>query len=66
MSPDLKELLALLNLRDVRYLVTGGYAVAAHGSPRYTKDLDLWIDREVEPDRAMIEQVLNKTDKSAC
>ena len=44
MSPDLKELLALLNSREIRYLVTGGYALGAHGSPRYTKDLDLWVD----------------------
>ena len=44
MSPDLKELLALLNSHEVRYLVTGGYALAAHGSPRYTKDLDVWVD----------------------
>ena len=48
MSPDLKELLALLNSHEVRYLVTGGYALAVHGSPRYTKDLDLWIDAEPE------------------
>jgi len=28
----------------VRYLVIGGYALAFHGHPRYTKDLDIWID----------------------
>ena len=28
----------------MRYLVVGGFAVAAHGFPRYTKDLDLWLD----------------------
>lgn len=44
MSPHLRELLALLNSREVRYLVIGGYALAAHGAPRYTKDLDLWVD----------------------
>jgi hypothetical protein len=27
----------------VRYLVVGGYAVAFHGHPRYTKDLDVWV-----------------------
>jgi hypothetical protein len=31
----------------VRYLVVGGYAVAIHGHPRYTKDIEVWI----EPDR---------------
>jgi hypothetical protein len=33
----------LLNEHEVRYLVVGGYAVAAHGYPRYTKDLDVWV-----------------------
>jgi hypothetical protein len=27
----------------VRYLIIGGYAVAYHGFPRYTKDIDIWI-----------------------
>lgn len=33
-----------LNDNNVRYLVIGGYALAFHGHPRYTKDLDIWID----------------------
>jgi predicted nucleotidyltransferase len=40
---DFKEFLECLAGRDVRYLVVGGYAVAAHGHPRYTGDLDLWV-----------------------
>jgi len=32
-----------LNKNEVRYLVIGGYAVAYHGYPRYTKDIDFWI-----------------------
>jgi len=43
LNPDFKEFIALLNKNNVRYLVVGGYAVAFHGHPRYTKDLDLWI-----------------------
>jgi hypothetical protein len=34
----------------VRYLVVGGYAVALHGHPRYTKDIDIWI--ELTPENA--------------
>lgn len=47
-NEDLKEFIKLLNANQVKYLVVGGYAVAFHGYPRYTKDLDfwLWIDRE--------------------
>ena len=40
---DFEELLAILNAREVRYLVVGGYAVAFHAQPRATKDLDLWV-----------------------
>jgi len=29
--------------REVRFLIVGGYALAAHGHPRATKDLDVWI-----------------------
>ena len=28
----------------MRFLVVGGFAVAVHGIPRYTKDLDIWIE----------------------
>jgi hypothetical protein len=41
---DFKEFVESLNANEVRYLVTGGYAVALHGHPRYTKDLDIWVD----------------------
>jgi hypothetical protein len=34
----------------VKYLVVGGYAVALHGHPRYTKDLEIWI--ELSPENA--------------
>ncbi len=43
LSKDFKEFIALLNNHDVQYLIVGGYAVAIHGYPRYTKDLDIWI-----------------------
>lgn len=43
LNPDFKEFIQLLNANEVRYLVIGGYAVAFHGHPRYTKDIDIWI-----------------------
>ena len=43
LSPDFKEFLQLLNKNDVRYLVIGGFAVAFHGYPRFTKDIDIWL-----------------------
>jgi predicted nucleotidyltransferase len=40
---EFREFLKLLNSGGVEYLVVGGYAVAFHGHPRATGDLDLWI-----------------------
>ena len=42
-DPDFKEFIESLNKNGVDYLVVGGYAVAFHGYPRYTKDMDVWI-----------------------
>ena len=44
LNQDFKEFLQSLNNNGVRYLVIGGYAVAFHGYPRYTKDIDIWIE----------------------
>lgn len=43
LNPDFKEFIQLLNAHSVRYLVVGGYAVAFHGYPRNTKDIDIWL-----------------------
>ena len=43
LSPDFQEFLASFVSRDVRFLIVGGYALAVHGHPRYTKDLDVWV-----------------------
>lgn len=43
LNPDFKEFIQSLNDNHVRYLVVGGYAVALHGHPRYTKDIDVWV-----------------------
>jgi predicted nucleotidyltransferase len=44
LSQDFKEFIQSLNANDVQYLIIGGYAVAVHGHPRYTKDLDVWLE----------------------
>jgi len=43
-NSDFRDLLRDLNAAGVRYLIVGGYAVMVHTEPRYTKDLDLWIE----------------------
>jgi hypothetical protein len=44
MNPDFLDLLRAFAAADVRFLVVGAYALALHGRPRATGDLDLWID----------------------
>ena len=41
---DYEELLGLLNRHEVRYCIVGAYALALHTKPRYTKDMDLFVD----------------------
>ena len=48
MNSDFKELLKIFAETKVKYLIIGGYAVAKHAEPRYTKDLDIWIDNSSE------------------
>jgi predicted nucleotidyltransferase len=45
---DFKEFLRLLRSNGVKYLLVGGYAVAVHGYPRSTVDMDIWIEQETE------------------
>jgi hypothetical protein len=59
LSKDFKEFAVLLNSIGVEYLVVGGYALAAHGHPRYTGDLDLWI-RPVGPNVAKLLEALRQ------
>ena len=54
MNKDFKEFVQLLAAHDVHYLVVGGYAVAYHGHPRYTKDLDIWIEATAKNAKRLI------------
>jgi hypothetical protein len=53
MNSDFKDLLRIFNEHEVRYLVVGGYAVIKYTEPRYTKDLDLWVETSSENARAV-------------
>ena len=52
---DFADFLRLLNERNVRYLVVGGYAVAYHGYPRYTGDLDVFVEASPENAAKLVE-----------
>ncbi|MBI1747648.1 MAG: hypothetical protein HYR55_13840 [Acidobacteria bacterium] len=50
MQPDFRELLVLFNAHHVEYMIVGGYALAFHGAPRFTGDLDVLL--KPAPDNA--------------
>jgi len=43
LEKDFEDFIKLLNLHQADYMVVGGYALAFHGKPRHTGDLDIWI-----------------------
>jgi hypothetical protein len=51
--PDFRDLLAAFVAHQVRFLVVGAHALAVHGIPRATGDLDVWV----EPTRANADQI---------
>ena len=59
LNKDFKEFVQFLNANAVEYLVVGGYALMAHGHPRYTGDIDFWVD----PTRANIANLLIALDQ---
>lgn len=48
MNQDFVDLLRTFIDREVRYLIVGAYALGAHGRPRATGDLDVWVEATPE------------------
>jgi hypothetical protein len=54
LSPDFDEFCALLTARDVEFVVVGAHALAFHGAPRFTGDLDIFVrPTEVNGERVL-------------
>lgn len=47
-NPDFRDLFVALNAASCRYLLVGGYALAVYAVPRFTKDLDVWVEASPE------------------
>ena len=47
-SQDFEDLLFLLNKHGAKYLIVGGLAFIYHAKPRYTKDIDIWVEPSPE------------------
>ncbi len=58
-QPDFEELLRLFEENNVAYMIVGGYAVAFHGYPRFTKDIDIFFQCETENIRRLKEALFS-------
>lgn len=58
MNQDFLDLLQLLLKAGARFLVVGAHAMAVHGVPRATGDLDIWVDSEPANARLVWEALL--------
>lgn len=58
-EPDFIDFIELLNKHTVKYMVIGAHALAFHGRPRHTGDLDIWIKPNDENATKMV-AVLNE------
>ena len=53
----MREFIRLLNTKSVKYLVVGAWAVAYHGRPRYTGDLDVFVSRDFDNGERLMEVI---------
>ncbi len=54
-QPDFRDLLGLFNVHKVEYMIVGAYALAFHGVPRFTGDLDIFIRPDSENARRILQ-----------
>ena len=59
MNPDFRDMLSAFAATGVEYLVVGAYALAAHGMPRATGDIDLWV-RSTPENAARVYEALGR------
>jgi len=56
-QPDYRDLLELFNGHKVDYLIVGAYALAFHGAPRYTGDIDILVKPETDNAQRVIRAI---------
>ncbi len=54
LAPDFDEFCALLTAREVEFVIVGAHALAFHGAPRFTGDLDILVRPEEENGRRLL------------
>lgn len=54
---DFEELLKLFNKNKVRYCIVGAFAFAFHAKPRYTKDIDILVEPDIENAKKIVKSL---------
>ena len=52
---DFRDFFALLNAHEVKFMIVGGYALAFHGAPRFTGDIDVFV----KPNHENAKRIIN-------
>lgn len=58
-QPDFRDQLALFNAHEVDYMIVGAYALAFHGAPRYTGDIEIFV----KPDPINTQRIMVALDE---
>jgi hypothetical protein len=59
LNKDYKDILRAFSKEDVKFLLVGAYAMAVHGFPRTTMDIDLWIEPSSQNSAAVMQALRN-------
>ena len=62
-NKDYKDILQSLLEEKVEFIIVGAYAMAAHGYPRATGDLDIWVKPEADNSAKVLKKKLKNTNK---
>ena len=66
LNPDFKDMLLCLQEEKVEFLLVGAYAIAAHGNPRATGDMDLWIKPDPDNGQRVIRALQAFSAPASC
>ncbi len=59
LNPDFKDMLSCLKEEEVDFIIVGAYALAAHGFPRATGDIDIWVRNSFENAQRIMRALMN-------
>jgi Nucleotidyl transferase of unknown function (DUF2204) len=58
LHPDFKDMLSCLKGEEVDFIIVGAYALAAHGFPRATGDIDIWVSNSPQNAQKIIRALI--------